>query len=209
VNLYYTILAVIVVLTLVNLGTLAWVVWLQRLLREKDKAAAAIGRQVKASKLALGPKWDDMLLQVEESAKQAAVESVEEVTAVFNRDLSTTSLKINQQLEEQAGKLIQTELDKYQETFDSLRQSTSTMVGQFQEAIEKQRQELQTRLDVEMKTEKAKLMERFDKHLSAVVSSYLVEALGTEVDLGAQSKYLFRMLEDNKAALKQEILGEG
>jgi hypothetical protein len=209
VNLYYTILAVIVVLTLVNLGTLAWVVWLQRLLREKDKAAAAIGRQVKASKLALGPKWDDMLLQVEESAKQAAVESVEEVTAVFNRDLSTTSLKINQQLEEQAGKLIQAELDKYQETFDSLRQSTSTMVGQFQEAIEKQRQELQTRLDVEMKTEKAKLMERFDKHLSAVVSSYLVEALGTEVDLGAQSKYLFRMLEDNKAALKQEILGEG
>jgi F0F1-type ATP synthase membrane subunit b/b' len=207
-KLYYIILVIIVTLALINLATLAWVVWLQKLLREKEKMTASIGRQLKVSKLAMGPKWDEMLAQVEQSARQAALDSVEEVSAVFNRDLATTSLKVNQQLEEQASTLIQSELTEYQETFADLRQTTTKIVSQFQDTIEQERQQLLARLADDAQDQKAEIVAKFEARMAEVIAAYLTEVLGNEVDLGAQSQYLFRMLEQHKAELKQEILGE-
>lgn len=206
-NLYPLILAVIILLALINLSTLSWVVWLQRRLREKDKAAAAIGRQLKVSRLALGPKWDDMLEQVEESAKQAAIESVGDISTIFRQDLATSSLKINQQLEERASGLVEQELARYQETLGELGNSTTKAIGKIQDVLDRQRQALETNLESEIKAKQESLMAEFDKRIAEVVSNYLIESLGTGIDLGAQSKYLFNTLDAHKAELKQEIMG--
>lgn len=206
-NMYALILLVIVLLAILNLATLSWVVWLQRLLRQREKAAAAIGHQVKVSRLALGPKWDEMLAQVQESAKQAALESVSDVASIFNQDLATTSLKINQQLEESAKGLIKTELAKYLETFATLRESTNTALGQIQATIDHQREALESNLETETKAQKDKIMDQFETRIGEVVSNYLVESLGSGIDLGSQSQYLFKVLDEHKTELKQEILG--
>ncbi len=49
-------------------------------------------------------------------------------------------------------------------------------------------------------------MDQFNTRLNDVVSSYLTECLGSQVDLGAQSTYIFAALEQHKADIKRDVL---
>ena len=60
----------------------------------------------------------------------------------------------------------------------------------------------------EITNEKEKLIQQIDTRLADAVTSFLIETLGHNVDLGAQNKYLIEMLEEHKPELIKGVKDE-
>lgn len=205
-NSYQLVLIVIGALALLNLATLAWVAWLQQRLKSRDQTLTAAvsevhGLEQKADKVAAAE------MELEKKGAASVASALEEVGTVFSRDLATTTLKITQQMEAGASQLIEQELGQYRETLANLRESATAAFGQINDAIDKQKATLTADLEAEIQKQKETMIIKFEAKISDVVSAYLVESLGNDVDLGAQSQYLFKMLEEHKDELKKEIMG--
>ncbi|HSH31643.1 MAG TPA: hypothetical protein VK963_03185, partial [Candidatus Saccharimonadales bacterium] len=132
--------------------------------------------------------------------------ALEQATRGLGHDLAETSGRINHQLEALSTKVITEQLGEYQKTLVEMRQTAIASVGQIQAAIEEQRARLEQDINQDLEAQKQRLVAKLDQKIGDIVAAYMVEALGSQVDLGAQSQYLFKTLEANKAELKQDIL---
>ena len=100
---------------------------------------------------------------------------------------------------------------QYQLTLVKLREAAVKPLGEINDLAAQQLVKLNRQLETETRRHEenqSRLMAKFDVKLADVVSNYLTETLGNDVDLGAQGPYLFRMLEEHKSELKAELTGE-
>ncbi|MBW3538414.1 hypothetical protein KY386_02890 [Candidatus Parcubacteria bacterium] len=205
---YYVVFAVIVVLAGINFGTLWWVTRLQRRLHEAKTASAAVPAtspsavQREAHSVLLA----EELIKLEQSSQGGFKSALDRATQDLGRQLGETSGKINHQLETLSSQVITEQLGEYQKTLVEMRQTAIASVGQIQAAIEEQRARLEKDVNEELEAQKQRLVTKLDQKLGEVVSAYLVEALGSQIDLGAQSQYLFKTLEEHKEELKKEVV---
>jgi len=72
----------------------------------------------------------------------------------------------------------------------------------------KKQAELEAKLKEEIAAEKKQLVQQLDTKLSDAVASFLLETMQHEVDLGSQSAYLTKMLDEHKAELIKELMDE-
>lgn len=137
----------------------------------------------------------------------------------LQRDLDSTAAQLNKQLEKLGSKIIDDETERYRTTLQLLRdQAEATINGaqadvtQHQTDIQAQLAEHQAKLEAElnakMTAEHDRLVQQLDTKLADAVSSFLVETLQHNVDLGAQSTYLTAMLEEHKDELTKGIKNE-
>ena len=74
--------------------------------------------------------------------------------------------------------------------------------------IEAYQQEMKAKLSAEVVAEKERLIAQIDTKLGDAVTSFLIETLQYDVDLGAQTVYLTQMLETHKEEFKKGISNE-
>jgi hypothetical protein len=53
--------------------------------------------------------------------------------------------------------------------------------------------------------EKARMTARFEKNMGEILNHYIIETIGTEIDLSDQLDYIFANLQENKAAILEDI----
>lgn len=134
----------------------------------------------------------------------------------FQHNLHATAAQLNSQLEHLGGEIVSNEMNRYRLSLDELREQAkaafSTAESQvtahqadIEKALDARRKELEAKMSEEIAAEKAKLVSQMDSHLSDAVVSFIVETLGHNVDLGAQTAYLTGVLEENKEQLKKEV----
>lgn len=87
----------------------------------------------------------------------------------------------------------------------SIEQSLQDRQQAFTKAIQDRETALDAQLDAELAKERALLVQQIDTKLGDAVGSFLLNHLGTNVDLGAQTPYLMKLLEDNKDQFKAEV----
>lgn len=75
----------------------------------------------------------------------------------------------------------------------------------FASAQSEREKSLDASLDEEIAKERAALITRIDTRLNDAMSSFLLETLGSDIDLGAQMPYILRQLESQKDELKKEV----
>lgn len=194
---YYLVLAIIVALACINVATLYWVTTLQKKLNEATKP--------KPEELAITP---DALGNLQHAAESNLKDVLGKVATHFGDQMAVTTQRLNTHVEEVAEKVMQDELTKYQKTLDELRQASVDRLSQVQAEIEKRREQMEADLSVDIANEKQRLLASFDDKIADVVSAYLVEVLGNQADLGAQSHYLMSVLEENKEEIKKAISRE-
>lgn len=141
---------------------------------------------------------------------------VDHAASELQFDLKDTSDALSGRLKSLGDEIVDTEMKRYKAELEGLRQMTETSIGgaakevakhqaELQEALKVRLQELETALAQDMTAEKQRLTAQLDKKLSGAVTAFLVEALGHNVDLGAQSAYLTQVLEEHKAELIKEL----
>jgi hypothetical protein len=144
--------------------------------------------------------------ELEAIAKANYLRVLDESNATFKADLEATSKRLGEQVTDLTTRVIEKELDQYHDVLEEVTTATTQTMSRIQEVIDERRKKVEETMLAEVQAEKQRLLERFDDHLSDIVSSYLVESLGQNVDLGAQTAYIIKALDEHKEELKREVL---
>lgn len=202
---YYAIFAVIAGLGLINFVSLFWVMSLQKKLKTAE--VKAVDPRIDAGEQAHTIMVAEELLRLENVAKDDISKVLVEVTRHFQEDLAATSKKVSTKVEELTDKVIADELTKYKNAFSELRQASIETLSRIQSTIEEESQKQKADVTAMVESEKQKVIQTFEQKMGDIIAGYLVEVLGTNVDLGAQRSYLFATLEAHKDELKKAIAG--
>lgn len=127
----------------------------------------------------------------------------------LKQDLQLTASDLNKYMQEQIKKVLKEEFAKYEESIDSAKQIAIDAINKTQTALDEQRQILQHQVQEEVSKEKQRQLANFEANMSQVVNHYILEAIGNEIDLSDQLDYIYRHLEDNKAAIVEDIKSGG
>ncbi|MGH7197048.1 MAG: hypothetical protein ACREGJ_04790 [Candidatus Saccharimonadales bacterium] len=164
----------------------------------------------------LPPAVKEQLLQAAQANFQKVLDhSAEEL----QHDLKTTTEQMNKRLTELGAEIISDEMKRYRASLDELRAQTAITIGKAQtevtthqadlEAKMAEREaELKAKLAEEMEAEKQRLIQQIDTKLADAVASFLIETMQHDVDLGAQTAYLTKMLEEHKDDFKRGVADE-
>ncbi len=185
---------VIIVLTVV----VAIQSWQLRRLENKAKQVAARPKTAQISEATAA--------DLEAKLTTAYESKITEATKTFGTDLEATSTKLSEQVSRLTTTVIEEELEAYQKTLEEVRQVATKAMEQIREAVEHQRVELRQGMEAELAEEKQRLADKFDAKLGDVVASYISEALGSGVDLGAQMQFILTSLEKHKDDIRKDLL---
>ncbi len=197
----FILVAGLIIMALVNAATLFWAMYLDRRLR---------GRPV--------PKHYDVhvegtkvfnetdLTEVQKRADAQMIHAVEIASQRLEKSVSAGVDQLAAHVNDVASDSVRQEFDKYQASLRALNNQTVEQFAQIQTDLQKQRAELLQQLQTEVTKERERRLASFNERINDVVSSYLAETLGSRVDLGAQSAYIFEQLEKHKDDIKRDIL---
>lgn len=135
-------------------------------------------------------------------------------------DLSRTGAQLNKKLETLGTEIVDDEMKRYKASLEELQKNTEVSItgtqnqlAQHQDdlkaAMAEHQKELLARMNEEITAEKQRLLAQIDTKLADAAASFLLETMQHEVDLGAQSAYLTRMIEEHKDDFKKEVGNEG
>ena len=147
----------------------------------------------------------DLKQQLIEESEEEYRKILEHSSNRLNKELDETVERINATVKKMSVDIVNKELKSYEHLFEQYKENA---VKEFDGNIEQTSQyqkELKTKLDQEVEQEKQRLFALIDNKLSDVIMSFLLEAMQHEVDLGAQSDYLLKLLEEHKEEFKQAV----
>jgi F0F1-type ATP synthase membrane subunit b/b' len=135
-------------------------------------------------------------------------------------DLGKTTLSLNKELATLGTEIINDEMKRYRASLDELQKhtevaitSTQDELGKHQEdlraAMAEHQKEMLASMNAEVAAEKEKLLAQIDSKLADAAASFLIETMQHNVDLGAQTAYLTKMIEEHKDDFKKEVGHEG
>lgn len=123
----------------------------------------------------------------------------------LDNELQLRRDELNERLAEHQSRL-EASLSK---SLESIQTTLTQRQELFTQKIAEREQALDVRLDEEIAKERELLLHQIDVKLGDAMGSFLVEALGSNVDLGAQTPYLLELLETHKEELKREVQSNG
>lgn len=141
------------------------------------------------------------------------------------KDIATSVEAVNtlvtqhrQQLEALSGQTEQTisganqDIETYKQELraklDTLYSQADAAITDASSEIAAHTNELKQQLSKEVATEKQQLIQQFETRMADAVTSFLVETLGHNIDLGAQTAYLTTMLDEHKDELVKGLKDE-
>lgn len=138
---------------------------------------------------------------VHEKLQSATTDAVEQ----FRGALETTM----PQLVQDVRSLHETEVKKafanYTQEFETLNQEAVATFSAIHDDLMKRHKELSDGLDKRAVADYKFRMSVFDKRLEDIVSGYVLESLGSQVDLGAQLPYILGKIQENKDQIKRDM----
>ena len=72
-------------------------------------------------------------------------------------------------------------------------------------AIDEQRAVMGEQLQAQVSIEKQRVLARFESNMADIVNHYVLEAIGSQIDLNDQLEYILADLEANKQAIIGDI----
>jgi len=123
----------------------------------------------------------------------------------LQQDLRLTTSQIHDFMREEISRVLKQEFSKYEESITSAKDQAIQSIQKTQVAIEEQRKVLEKQLQDQFESEKQQLLTKFQDNMGEIVNHYIMEAIGSEVDLSNQLDYIFNHLEENKKAIIEDI----
>jgi len=130
---------------------------------------------------------------------------INENAMFMQQDLHLTASQLNDYMRESLKKALNKEFKQYTKSIEDAREAALESIDKTQQAMQQQRGVLREELQAQLEEEKQERLKKLDQHMSSVVNHYLLEALSEEVDMASQSDYIFQHLEDQKAAILEDI----
>ena len=137
----------------------------------------------------------------------------------LDHDLKNTIYKLNNQLEKFGNEIIigglshyRTKLDQFCKQLEISMEKNQAEIAKHQSEINEKLAEQQSVLEKELaeniKNQQQIMIQNINTKLSDAVATFLIETMQHNIDLGAQTNYLTKMLEEHKSEFIKEINNE-
>lgn len=127
-------------------------------------------------------------------------------SAMFlQQDLRQTTSQLNDYMRAEVTRTLQQEFKKYEQSIVDAKQMALDSIEKTITTIEQQRTFLEQQLQAETKAQKEKIIANFEKDMAAIINHYVLQAIGTQIDLSDQLDYILREIESNKQAIIEDI----
>ncbi|SRR6266550_2307188 len=200
-SLQLTLVIGLIVMAIINAVSLVWAFLLDRKLKARP-SPKVYEVHVDGSKV-----FKDMdMSEVEKVAHQQLQQIASEAAQRLKQSLENSLDEVSVHVSDMANTTLSQEFEQYQVSLQALRDQSIQEFSKLQQELDQRRVQLTEHLDKVIREEGEKRLATFDARLNDVISSYLVESLGTQVDLGAQSAYIFETLQAHKDEIKRDIL---
>lgn len=123
----------------------------------------------------------------------------------LQQDLRLTTSQLNEYMKTEITQKLQEEFSKYEQSIMDAKQMAVESIQKTNVAIDEQRELLGSQLQKEIAAEKKQMVERFEQNMTDIVNHYVLAAIGDQIDLNDQLDYILADLEENKAALLEDI----
>lgn len=191
----------IAVLILVNLFALTWASLQDR------KARAKPTPKIYEIHLEGTKVFSDVdLAEIQKAAKDQLHHAAQDAAQRLQKSLNNSVDQVAADINDRLATDLRAEFEKYQVSLSALRDQTIDQFSKIQQDLDHRRLELIEHVDRQVALEQEKRLIRFNERMNDVVTSYIAESLGNQVDLGAQTDYILQTLEANKEQIKRDIL---
>lgn len=135
-------------------------------------------------------------------------DTLTKTTTTLVKDLEQTATALNVDLQKVGTKIIDDQLLNFKQTLNQIHSETQTASTAAIQDIAALQAEAKAKMEAEIQAEKTRLLEQIDTKLADGVVAFLIETLQHDVDLGAQTKYLTKMLDEHKADFASRVNNE-
>ncbi len=123
----------------------------------------------------------------------------------LQQDLRETTTQLNEYMRTEIIRTLQDEFKKYEQSITDAKQLALDSIGKTVATIDQQRHFLETQLQAQSEAEKAKVIKRFEAEMASIVNHYILRAIGNQIDLSDQLEYILAEMEQNKAAIIEDV----
>jgi len=148
---------------------------------------------------------DDFREELRNRARLHFEKIIGENAMFLQQDLRLTTSQLNEYMKGEITKTLQTEFSKYEQSIDDAKQLAIDSISKTQMAIEEERQALHANLEKEFEAERERLVKKFEDNMAEIVNHYVLDAVGSEIDLSDQLEFILSELESNKAVIVEDI----
>lgn len=150
---------------------------------------------------------DDKAMQhIEKQITDQFDQVIHDATKRLKQSLNQTLSKVEQEVNNELTGAATEEFANYRKSVTALTKQNNDQLASLQKDFDTWRQSFSVQLEQTMAQERARTAEELDRRINDVVSSYLLEALGSNVDLGAQAPYIMQALDAHKEDIKKDIV---
>lgn len=139
--------------------------------------------------------------QLQERATTNFENIIDKYSTQLQKDLRASEDNLHAGMEKLSAALVKLETDRFQAELTKLRQEAETADKNTEAALGEEKTKLEADLKAAIEAEKQRRITQLDTKIADAVTSFLLEALGHEADLGAQEKYLLSQLNAHKAEI--------
>ncbi len=130
---------------------------------------------------------------------------ISENAMFLQQDLRLTTSQLNDYMKQEISRTLQEEFSKYEQSIADAKQLAIDSIEKTQSAIEEERAILHQNLEKEFQAERERLVKRFEDNMAEIVNHYVLDAVGSEIDLNDQLEYILGELQANKAVIVEDI----
>ena len=125
----------------------------------------------------------------------------------LQHDLRLTTSQLNEYMKTEISKVLKEEFEKYEVSIEQAKDLALESISKTKQALEDQRTMLEKQLGDRVTKEKTIIMDRFENQMAEILNHYILDAVGSEIDLTDQLDYIFHNLEENKQAIMEDVKG--
>lgn len=127
-------------------------------------------------------------------------------SAMFlQQDLRQTTTQLNDYMRAEITRTLQEEFKKYEQSIIDAKQIALDSIEKTVTTIEQQRQLMEIQMQTQAQAQRDQIIARFESQMAAVINHYVMQAIGNQIDLTDQLEFILAELENNKAAIIEDI----
>lgn len=130
---------------------------------------------------------------------------INENSMFLQQDLRLTTSQINEHMKQEINKSLKEAFEHYQQSIQDARDEALASMSKTKESVEAHREQLMAQLNEAVDSEKKQIISRFEGNMAEIVNHYVINAIGTQIDLGDQLEYIIGELENNKDEIIKDI----
>jgi len=123
----------------------------------------------------------------------------------LQQDLRQTTTQLNDYMRTEITRTLQKEFKKYEQSIVDAKQIALDSIEKTVTTIEQQRQLMEIQMQTQAQAQRNQIIANFESQMAAVINHYVKQAIGNQIDLTDQLEFILAELENNKAAIVEDI----